>query len=248
MDLTSRLKGKRAVVNAAGQGIGRAIAERLAAEGAQVFASDLNGALLTTLSGATTATLDATDHDAVQAYFAGFDHIDILVHAVGYVHQGTIEECSPADWNRSIAITLTSAYNVLFAAIPRMKARGGVITTIGSLASSIKGFPKRAAYSAAKGGILGLTKSVAADYLKDGIRCNSICPGTVASPSLSERMDELAAKLGSPEAAYKFFIDRQPTGRFGTPEEIAALCAYLSSDEAAYVTGQLIHIDGGATI
>lgn len=248
MDLTRRLHGRRAIVTAAGQGIGRAIAERLAAEGAEVHASDLDPGLLTGLEVASGAGLDATDAGAVSRYFDQFERIDVLVHAVGFVHQGTIEECSHEDWRRTCAITLDSAYLVLGAGIPKMKAHGGSIVTIGSVASSIKGFPRRAAYGAAKGGVLGLTKAVAADYLADGIRCNSICPGTVDSPSLRDRIDALSLSLGSREAAMSFFIERQPAGRFGTPEEIAGLCAYLASDDGAFITGQAINIDGGITI
>jgi 2-keto-3-deoxy-L-fuconate dehydrogenase len=248
MDLTKRLVGKTAIVTAAAQGIGRAVAERLMAEGANVYASDLNGDLVSTLIGAKTAILDATDGTAVTSYFDQFDQVDILVHAVGYVHQGTIEECSPEDWRRSCSITLDSAYYVLGATVPKMKAHGGSIITIGSVASSIKGFPKRAAYGATKGGVLGLTKAVAADYIKEGIRCNSVCPGTVDSPSLHERIEELADKMGSKDEAVKFFIDRQPAGRFGTPNEIAGLCAFLASEDGAFVNGQTIKIDGGITI
>ena len=248
MDLTKRLVGKTAIVTAAAQGIGRAVAERLMAEGANVYASDLNGDLVSTLIGAKTAILDATDGTAVTSYFDQFDQVDILVHAVGYVHQGTIEECSPEDWRRSCSITLDSAYYVLGATVPKMKAHGGSIITIGSVASSIKGFPKRAAYGATKGGVLGLTKAVAADYIKEGIRCNSVCPGTVDSPSLHERIGELADKIGSKDEAVKFFIDRQPAGRFGTPNEIAGLCAFLASEDGAFVNGQAIKIDGGITI
>ena len=245
---TGRLAGRVAVVTAAGQGIGRATAERLAAEGAEVHASDINADLLATLAEAMTTRLDATDGAAVAAYFSAFERIDILVHAVGYVHQGTIEECGPDDWRRSVNITLDSAYNVIAGAIPKMKAHGGSIVTIGSVASSIKGFPRRAAYGAAKGGVIGLTKAVAADYVSLGIRCNSVCPGTVASPSLEERIDALAETLGSKEEAHRAFISRQPAGRFGTVEEVAALCAVLASDEAAFITGQAINIDGGITI
>jgi len=248
MDMTHRLAGKVAVVTAAGQGIGRAIAERFVTEGAVVFASDLNGDLVGSLQGATTFALDATDPVAVNAYFGGFERIDVLVHAVGYVHQGTIEDCTLEDWRRSCSITLDSAYHVLRAAIPKMKSQGGSIITIGSVAGSTKGFPKRAAYGAAKAGVIGLTKAVAADYLAFGIRCNSVCPGTVDSPSLRFRIDEMATKLGSKEEAYRFFIDRQPAGRFGKPEEIAGICAFLASDDGAFVTGQTINIDGGITI
>ncbi|MDB3920993.1 SDR family oxidoreductase [Paracoccaceae bacterium] len=248
MDLNQRLKGKTAVVTAAGQGIGRAIAERLLAEGAQVYASDLNADLLSDFKGAHTTGLDAAHAFDVTEYFDTFDKIDVLVHGVGYVHQGTIEECGLEDWRRSCAITLDSAFLVLSAGIPKMKAQGGSIITIGSVASSIKGFPKRAAYCATKGGVLGLTKSVASDYLPFGIRCNSICPGTVDSPSLQDRIAELADQMGSHDAAMKFFIDRQPAGRFGKPDEIAGLCAFLASDDGAFVTGQAINIDGGITI
>ncbi len=248
MNMTHRLAGKTAIVTAAGQGIGRAIAERFVAEGATVFASDLNVGLLADLTGATTMALDATDHAAVTAYFSAFDRVDVLLHAVGYVHQGTIEDCSPEDWRRSCTITLDSAYNVLRAAIPKMKTHGGSITTIGSVAGSTKGFPRRAAYGAAKAGVIGLTKAVAADYLSFGIRCNSVCPGTVDSPSLRQRIDDLAVTLGSHDKAYRFFIDRQPAGRFGKPEEIAGICAFLASDDGAFMTGQIVNIDGGITI
>lgn len=246
--LPGRLSGRIAVVTAAGQGIGRAVAERFIAEGATVFATDLNDGLLSTLEGAQCAALDATDPAAVAAYFSTFERVDALVHAVGYVHQGTIEECTPDDWRRSTAITLDSAYYVLQAAVPKMKAHGGSIVTIGSVASSIKGFPKRAAYGAAKGGVIGLTKAVAADYVKNGIRCNSVCPGTVDSPSLRERIDQMAETMGDREQAYSFFIDRQPSGRFGTAEEVAGVCAFLASDDGAFVTGQAINVDGGITI
>ncbi|WP_306261387.1 SDR family oxidoreductase [Pararhizobium sp. IMCC21322] len=248
MDLTQRLAGKTAIVTAAAQGIGRAVAERLMAEGANVYASDLNGDVLSTLKGADISTLDATDGSAVSAYFEQFDRVDILVHAVGYVHHGDIEECSLEDWRRSCAITLDSAFFVLGAAIPKMKTNGGSIITIGSVASSTKGFPKRAAYGATKAGVLGLTKAVAADYLHQGIRCNSVCPGTVDSPSLRGRIGVLAETMGSLEEAEKYFIDRQPAGRFGTPDEIAGLCAFLASDDGAFMTGQIVNIDGGITI
>lgn len=247
-DLPKRLVGKTAVVTAAAQGIGRAVAERLRDEGATVHASDLNGSGLATLQGVRTEVLDATDPAAVDAYFSGFERIDALVHAVGYVHQGSIEECALEDWRRSTLITLDSAYLVLRAAIPKMKAHGGSVTTIGSVASSIKGFPKRAAYCAAKGGVIGLTKAVAADTIADGIRCNCVCPGVVDSPSLRGRIAELAENLGSEEEARRFYIDRQPSGRFGTPEEVAALCAFLASEDGAFVNGQAINVDGGITI
>ncbi|WP_431301147.1 SDR family oxidoreductase [Tabrizicola sp. BL-A-41-H6] len=242
-----RLDGKIAVVTAAGQGIGRACAEALLAAGATVHASDLRADLLANFGGSTTA-LDATDSAAVNAYFAGFDKIDVLVHAVGYVHQGTIEETSDADWRRSSSITLDSAFYVIRAAIPKMARPGGSIVTIASVASSIRGFPKRTAYGAAKAGVIGLTKAVAADYLKDGIRANAVCPGTIDSPSLRERVEALTATMGSREAAWKFFLDRQPTGRLGTVEEVAAMVLFLASDAASFVTGQAMAVDGGITV
>lgn len=246
---TQRLAGKVAVVTAAGQGIGRAVAERLAAECAKVYATDLQDTALADFTAAAQVTkLDATDPAATRAYFAGFDQIDILVHAVGYVHQGSIEECSDEEWRRSMNVTLDSAYLVLGAAVPKMKAQGGAIITIGSVVSSIKGFPRRAAYGAAKGGVIALTKSVAADYVGCKIRANSVCPGTVHSPSLEQRISALGEQMGSRDAALKSFVDRQPLGRLGTPEEIAGLCAFLASDEGAFITGQAICADGGITI
>ncbi|WP_233290864.1 SDR family oxidoreductase [Shinella sp. PSBB067] len=244
---TGRLAGRVAVVTAAGQGIGRATAEPAGGGRGRGLRQRHQADLLASLQGAATARLDATDA-AAAAYFSAFARIDVLVHAVGYVHQGTIEECGPEDWRRSVSITLDSAYNVIGRAVPKMKAHGGSIVTIGSVASSIKGFPRRAAYGAAKGGVIGLTKAVATDYVSFGIRCNSVCPGTVASPSLEERIGELGETLGSREEAYRAFISRQPAGRFGTVEEIAAFCAFLASDEAAFITGQAINVDGGITI
>jgi len=243
-----RLSGKVAVVTAAGQGIGRAIADRLAAEGATVHASDLRAELLQDFTGGPVAALDATDHAACAAYIGAIARIDILVHAVGYVHQGTIEETTPDQWRRSTAITLDSAFNVIQPAIARMRTHGGSIITIASVASSTKGFPRRAAYGAAKAGVIGLTKAVAADYLRDGIRANALCPGTVDSPSLRERIAALVPQLGSLEAAEKFFLDRQPSGRLGRPEEMAGMAAFLASDDAVFITGQVINVDGGITI
>ncbi|MBV7393479.1 SDR family oxidoreductase [Mameliella sediminis] len=248
MDLSKRLQGKIAVVTAAGQGIGRAVAERFAAEGAEVHASDLNAALLADAEEMQTAALDATDAQAVAAYMSALPRIDLLVHAVGYVHQGNLTDCPPDEWRKSSAITLDSAYHVIQSALPRMVQHGGSITAIASVVSSVKGLPNRAAYGTMKAGVIGLTKSVACDYLSSGIRCNAVCPGTVDSPSLRARIAELAKKFGSEEEAWRFFLDRQPTGRLGTAAEIAGLCAYLASDEAALMTGQALCIDGGLTI
>jgi len=242
-----RLDGKVAVVTAAGQGIGRATADRFRAEGAEVHASDLDPALLSDFDGET-AALDATDPGAVAAYFAAIPRIDVLCHAVGYVHQGTIEECSPEDWRRSSTVTLDSCFHVLRAALPAMKTHGGSIVTIASVVGSIKGFPRRAAYGATKAGVIGLTKSVAADYLSHGIRANAICPGTIDSPSLRTRIAELEDHYGSVAKAREFFESRQPIGRFGRPEEVAALAAYLAAPESAFLTGQAIALDGGIMI
>lgn len=248
MTTIERLSGKIALVTAAGQGIGRAVAERLIADGAEVHASDLNGALLDGLPAASVSALDATDEAAVNAWAARFGRVDALVHCVGYVHHGNIEDCSPADWRRSMTITLDSAYLVIRAVVPKIKTHGGSVTTIASVASSTKGFPKRLAYGAAKAGVIGLTKACAADYLADKVRFNAVCPGTVDSPSLRGRIEELAKTLGSVEAARKMFIDRQPAGRLGTPEEIAGICAFLASDDGVFMTGQIVNVDGGITI
>ncbi len=246
--MAGRLAGKRALVTAAGQGIGRAVADRLVGEGAEVHASDVNATLLEGWGGASATAVDATDPAAVEAWVGRWDRIDVVVHAVGWVHHGTVEDCGPEDWRRSTAITLDSAYHVFRAVVPRMKAHGGSVVAIASVASSVKGFPNRAAYGAHKGGVIGLVKACAADYLRTNIRFNAVNPGTVDSPSLRGRMAALVEKLGSEEAAEKWFLDRQPTGRLGQPEEIAGLCAYLASDEAVFVTGQAINIDGGITV
>jgi 2-keto-3-deoxy-L-fuconate dehydrogenase len=245
-----RLHGQIALVTAAGQGIGRAIAERLIADGATVHASDLRGELLRDLKGAaSTASLDATDLVATEAWVASAGpRVDTVVAAVGWVHHGTIEECSPEDWRKSGAITLDSVFHTFRAAVPRMKAHGGSAIAIASVASSIKGFGSRAAYGTAKAGVIGLVKACAADYLKAGIRFNAVCPGTVDSPSLRERIAALAPEKGGLAEAEAWFLGRQPAGRFGTPEEIAGVCAFLASDEARFMTGQVVCVDGGITI
>ncbi|WP_246849726.1 SDR family oxidoreductase [Rubellimicrobium arenae] len=242
------LAGRIALVTAAGQGIGRAVAERLARDGAEVHASDLDGRLLEGLAVASVAEVDATKPEQVEAWVSRFAHVDALVHAVGYVHHGSIEDCTPEDWRRSMSITLDSAYVVIRAVVPRIKPQGGSVTAIASVASSTKGFPNRAAYGAAKAGVIGLIKACAADYLQAGIRFNAVCPGTVDSPSLRGRIAALAETMGSLEAARKVFLDRQPSGRLGEPEEIAGLCAFLASDDGRFMTGQALNIDGGITI
>ena len=242
----NRLAGKTAYVSAAAQGIGAAIAQRLAAEGARVLASDINGAQLATIGGdgIETVTLDACNGEAVAAAIGAFGPLDILVNCVGWVHHGTIVDCAPKDWSRSFALNVDTAYFAIHAALPAMlERRAGSIINIASAASSIKGFPNRAAYGASKAALIGLTKAVAVDSAGHGVRCNAICPGTVDSPSLGERI----AALPDPVAARAAFIARQPMGRFGTPEEIAALAAYLGADESAFMTGATLLLDGGAT-
>ncbi len=242
-----KLQGKVSVVTAAGQGIGRAIADRLLADGAEVHASDLNAGLLAGFGG-TVSALDATNAEAVAAYFAAFPRIDVLVHAVGYVHQGSIEETTLADWRRSQSITLDSAFLVLQAAIPVMKRTGGSIVTIASVRGVDQGVSPPRRLWCAQGRRHRPDQGGGADYLRQGIRANAVCPGTVDSPSLRQRVADLVPQLGSEEAAWKFFLDRQPSGRLGTPEEIAGIVAWLASDEAVFMTGQTVNVDGGITI
>lgn len=242
------MKNKIAVVTAAGQGIGRATAEGLAKRGATVYALDNNPNALKDITNMTAVLVDCTDQKAVADFFASLPRVDMLVHGVGYVHHGTIEDCAPDDWAKTLNITLNSAYLVIREAIGKMKENGGSIVNIASVCSSVKGFPNRCAYGAAKGAVIGLTKSVAIDYLAYNIRCNAVNPGTTQSPSLDARIAELGRELGSVDAALQAFIDRQPMGRLGTPEEIASMCIYLASDDSSYVTGQCFNIDGGTLI
>ena len=242
------MKNKIAVVTAAGQGIGRATAEGLAKRGAIVYALDINPDTLKTVVGMTPIVVDCTDAKAVAGFFATLPQVDILVHGVGYVHHGTIEDCRPDEWNKTLNITLNSAYVVIREALGKMKEHGGSIVNIASICSSIKGFPNRAAYGAAKGAVIGLTKSIAIDYLPYNIRCNAVNPGTTHSPSLDDRIQALGKQVGGTDKALQMFIDRQPMGRLGTPDEIASMCIYLASDESSYATGQCFNIDGGTMI
>lgn len=248
--MTGRLAGKTALVTAAGQGIGRATALAFAAEGARVIATNLDTEsfreLARTHPELETRVLDATDAAAIADLASGYDGpVDVLFNAVGMVHDGTILECDEAAWERTFAVNVTSMYRLCRTFLPRMVAAGkGSIVNIASVASSVKGVPRRFAYGASKAAVIGLTKSIAADFVTTGVRCNAICPGTIDTPSLQERM----AAGGDYEAARAAFVARQPMGRLGTPEEIAALAVHLASDESAFTTGSIFIADGGMTL
>lgn len=238
-----RLTGKRALVTAAGQGIGRASALAMAAEGAQVFATDVNADALADLThdGVETFTLDVRDDNSVADGVARAQP-DVLFNCAGFVHNGTILEASQDDWDFAFDLNVASMFRTIRAALPGMLERGGgSIVNMSSACSSIIGAPNRFIYGTTKAAIIGLTKSVAIDYITQGIRCNCICPGTVDSPSLHDRL----RATGDYDAAMKAFVARQPMGRIATAEEIAALVVYLSSDESAFTTGQPHIIDGG---
>jgi 2-keto-3-deoxy-L-fuconate dehydrogenase len=237
-----RLAGKTALVTAAGQGIGCATAELFASEGATVLATDINAELLTHVQGCRTHRLDVRDPAQVAAAVSQAGPIDVLFNCAGYVHSGTILDCDESAWSSSLDINLTSMYRLIRAALPGMLERGhGSIINMSSVAGSIKGVPNRFVYGVTKAAAVGLTKSVAADFVAQGIRCNAICPGTVDTPSLHERL----TATGDYAAAWAAFTSRQPMGRLGRPTEIASLALYLASDESAFVTGQCHIIDGG---
>lgn len=241
-----RLAGKTALVTAAAQGIGRACAERFAREGARVIATDLRIDALNDVP-FEVHRLDVRDTGQVNALAAELGGIDILFNCAGFVHAGSVLECDEDAWDFSFDLNVKSMYRTLRAFLPGMLERGGgSVINMSSAASSIKGVPNRFVYGASKAAVIGLTKSVAADFVARGIRCNAICPGTVVSPSLAQRIDEQARAQGKPRAEVEAaFVARQPMGRLGQPEEIAALAAYLASDEAAFTTGQVHLIDGG---
>ena len=247
--MSGRLEGKKILVTAAGQGIGKATAIAFNKEGAHVTATDLNDKTLADLNKEypeiKVQKLDSTDNNAILEFTKTLDRVDVLFNAVGFVHHGTILECDEKDWDFSSNVNVKSMYFMCKAILPLMvKQNGGSIINISSCASSFKGFPNRFVYGTTKGAVIGLTKAIAADFVKKNIRCNSIAPGTVYSPSWQDRVDQSP----DPVQAKKDFIARQPMGRLGTAEEIAAVAVYLASDDATFTTGSTIHVDGGISI
>jgi 2-keto-3-deoxy-L-fuconate dehydrogenase len=249
--MAGRLAGKTALVTAAAQGIGRATALAFAEAGATVLATDINAAKLAGIAvpGLRTAVLDVRDSAAVAALIATAGPFDVLFNCAGFVHQGSVLEATEADWDFAFDLNVKSMFRTIRAVLPGMLAKGGgAIVNMASVASSVKGIPSRFVYGTTKAAVIGLTRSVAADFATRGIRCNCICPGTVQSPSLDERIAANAAAAGGVEAARAAFVARQPMGRLGRPEEVAALAVHLASDDAAFITGQALVIDGGISL
>lgn len=252
--MSARLDGKIAIVTAAGQGIGKAIADRFVAEGAKVWASDIDAAKLDNSDYADARSLDVTDTQSINQYASLVGSVDILANIAGFVHHGTVLEADEKAWDFSFDLNVKSMHRMIQAFLPGMLTRAqdtgstGSIINMSSGASSLKGAPNRYIYGTTKAAVIGLTKAVAVDFADKAIRCNAICPGTVQSPSLEERMQELGKKVGGYDKAYAGFLARQPMGRIATPDEIAALATYLASDEAAFVTGAEYKIDGGWTL
>ena len=247
--MSKRLDGKKIVVTAAGQGIGKATAIAFYNEGAHVVATDLNEKTLADLNKEypkiNIQKLDSTDNNAILEFTKSLDRVDVLLNAVGFVHHGTILDCEEKDWDFSSNVNVKSMYFMCKAILPLMiKQNGGSIINISSCASSFKGFPNRFVYGTTKGAVIGLTKAIAADFVKKNIRCNLIAPGTVFSPSWQDRVNQSP----DPIKAKKDFIARQPMGRLGTAEEIAAVAVYLASDDATFTTGTTISVDGGISI
>jgi len=251
MAASARLQGRRCFVTAAGQGIGRASAIAMAAEGAAVIATDRDAAKLAGLAaqGIETRALDVLDDAAVAAALEAAGPLDVLFNCAGYVHQNSVLTCTEEEWDFAFALNVRAMWRTIRAVVPGMLARGGgSIVNMASACSSVKGAPNRFLYGTTKAAVVGLTKSVATDYVTQGIRCNCLCPGTVETPSLGERIAANAAASGGQEAARAAFVARQAMGRLATAEEIAALVVYLAAPESAFVTGQAIVIDGGWTL
>jgi 2-keto-3-deoxy-L-fuconate dehydrogenase len=246
--VAGRLQGKTALITAAGQGIGYATALAMASEGAKVFATDVNATLLDRFAGVanvTVSTLDVLDDAAVARVLADLPPLSILFNCAGYVHHGTVLDCTPKDWEFSFNLNVRAMYMTIRNALPKMLDHGGgSIINMASVAGSIKGIPNRFAYGASKAAVIGLTKAVAADFVTRNVRCNAIAPGTVDTPSLHDRINAFA----DPVEARKAFIARQPMGRLAKPEEIAPVVVFLASDESAFATGNVYSVDGGMTI
>ena len=251
--MAGRLKGKKTLITAAGQGIGRSTVLAFAREGAQVLATDIDPESLASLkkefpeiaTNIETCVLDVNNLEAIQQLAKETGSIDVLFNCAGFVHHGTVLDCEESDWDISFDLNVRSMYRMVKAFLPAMlESGGGSIVNMSSVASSVKGLPNRFVYGASKAAVVGLTKSIAADFITQNIRCNAICPGTVESPSLQAR---IKAQGGNYEDVLGAFIARQPIGRIGTPDEIAALALYLASDESSYTTGVAWSIDGGMT-
>jgi 2-keto-3-deoxy-L-fuconate dehydrogenase len=243
-----RLKGKTALITAAGQGIGHASAVAMAKEGATVWATDVNPALLEKFKGVAnvhTAVLDVMNKQAIQSVTVGIPVIDVLFNCAGFVHAGTVMEANDKDWEFAFDLNVRSQFWMIQAVLPKMLTnKKGSIINMASIASSVRGLPNRFVYGASKAAVIGLTKAVAADYVTQGIRCNAVCPGTVDTPSLQDRINAYS----DPVEARKNFIARQPMGRLATAEEIAPVVTFLASDESSFSTGNVYSVDGGMTI
>jgi 2-keto-3-deoxy-L-fuconate dehydrogenase len=248
--MNDRLAGKVALVTAAAQGIGRAVAEAFVEAGARVVATDIALEKLGGLEGADVRRLDVLDAAAIDSLARSLGTIDVLVNAAGFVHHGTILDCSGPDWDHSFDLNVRSMHRTIRAFLPGMMAKGsGSIINVSSVASSVHAVPNRYVYAATKAAVIGLTKAVAADFIRHGIRANAICPGTIATPSLEARMEAQAAETGKTvEAVYREFVARQPTGRMGAAREVAMLAVYLASEESSFTTGGVHVVDGGWTM
>ncbi|MGD0419613.1 MAG: SDR family oxidoreductase [Xanthobacteraceae bacterium] len=251
--MSGRLEGKVALVTAAGQGIGRAIAEKFAAEGAKLIATDLDPNKPQGLRGKL-RKLDVRAQDDIEAFARDisreFGPLDVLVNCAGYVHQGTVLDCADKDWDFSFDLNVKSMHRMIKTFLPGMlEKKKGSIVNIASAVSSIRGVPNRYVYGTTKAAVIGLTKAVAADFIKQGIRCNAVCPGTIESPSLGDRINAVSQESGrSLDLVRQDFVARQPMGRLGTPEEVAWLALFLASDESSYITGQAHLVDGGMAL